>query len=87
MPMKLLPRIARLGVALILAGLVLDGVVHALIVPGSQVQLAGFSFEEHAAHLVVIVGMVLVIVGVMVDGTRVASRNTALRKGENDAVR
>ena len=65
------PLVSILGVAVAILGVALDLVVH-LSAPadGHEHVHAGFTLSEHAAHLVVMVGMVLILAGVVVDGAR-----------------
>jgi hypothetical protein len=62
-----LPRLAKLGVVVILAGLVVDGWVHTLafVIDGSP---AATIVRQHLAHLMVLVGMVLTLAGIVADG-------------------
>jgi hypothetical protein len=66
------PLISLAGAAVIGAGLVFDLVVHLALpaVPHEHHAHAGFSLSEHAAHLVVMVGMALTLAGVVIDGAR-----------------
>ena len=65
------PLLSLLGVAVIVAGVALDLVVHlALPADGDHHVHAGFSPSEHTAHLVVMLGMTLTLAGVVVDGVR-----------------
>jgi hypothetical protein len=82
-----LPRMAKLGIGIVLIGLGMDAVVHMLPVHDGQVLVAGFSIEEHASHLVVVLGMVIVIAGVMIEGSRLASRRPRAQRRESDAIR
>lgn len=66
------PLISKIGGAVIAVGVVLDTIVHVFLVQSGQATIAGFSLPEHAAHLVVLVGMVLVLGGVMVQGARLS---------------
>lgn len=65
------PLVSIAGVGVIGAGLVLDLLVH-LTLPAAAHHSphAGFSLTEHAAHLVVMVGMALTLAGVVIDGAR-----------------
>jgi hypothetical protein len=64
-----LPTAAKAGLGAILVGLVADATVHALgvVTAGS---LAALVVEAHLAHLLVLVGMVITLAGVVVDGVR-----------------
>ena len=60
-----------LGMAVAILGVALDLVVHlSAAADGHEHVHAGFTLSEHAAHLVVMVGMVLILAGVVVDGAR-----------------
>jgi hypothetical protein len=61
------PIISLFGLAVGAAGLALDTVVHLTAAPVHHD--AGFSPSEHA-HLVVLIGMVLVLAGIVIDGVR-----------------
>jgi hypothetical protein len=65
------PRLGWLGLAVMLAGFGLDLVAHTVL--ASAAQVGGFSPGQHAAHLVVLVGMVVLLGAVVVDGTRHAA--------------
>jgi len=67
------PRIAKLGFATIAFGIVFDLSEHSFAFPARQAA-TGFSIGEHAAHLVVLIGMVVVLVGVIADGIHTARR-------------
>src|SRR3954453_13330588 len=83
-----IPKISKLGVVVMIVGLVLDTIVHVFLAPtGDTVLVAGFSAPEHGAHFVVLIGMLLVIVGVMADGARLAKRQRLEREGDNNALR
>lgn len=82
------PRVARIGLAVMLAGLVADVVEHAVIPHVHDQLIAGFPVGEHGAHAVVVAGMVVVLGGVLADGVRTShgrrsrperSRSRALR--------
>jgi hypothetical protein len=62
-----IPGLTRAGAATIAFGLVFDLSEHSFATAGAS---AGFSIGEHAAHLVVLVGMVLGLVGIIADGVR-----------------
>lgn len=65
--LRAFPALSRLGLVVIVAAGVMDVVVHLLgSVPAHH---HGFAVE-HAAHLLGIVGMVLVMAGVVVHGAR-----------------
>jgi uncharacterized membrane protein YidH (DUF202 family) len=66
-----LPGPTRLGLAVIAFGLLLDLTEHGFVSQANATIVAGFPLAEHLAHLVVIVGMVLVLAGVVADGVRI----------------
>jgi hypothetical protein len=70
--MKLPPLVTLIGIAMAGAGLVLDATVHLIAAPHHH-QL-GFSLQEHGAHLVVLIGMLLILGGIVWDGARRGSR-------------
>ena len=82
-----IPPLTRLGAAAIAIGLVLDLVVHALVPDLHDAVVAGFSVGEHAAHLVVLIGMVLVLAGIVADGSRTAGRLDRHEGSPRNAVR
>ena len=75
------PLISLFGLAVLAAGLALDTVVHLTAAPVHR--HAGFSPSEHA-HLVVLIGMVLVLAGIVIDGVR---RNRDARPVTNSTER
>jgi hypothetical protein len=62
-----LPRAAKLGVAVVAAGVLVDAWVHTLgiVTAGTP---AALIVQQHLAHLVVLVGMVLTLAGIVADG-------------------
>jgi hypothetical protein len=56
-------------------GLLFDLVEHDLVSHVNERSVVGFPMTEHAAHLVVLIGMVLVLAGIVRAGTRI-SRTT-----------
>lgn len=65
------PFVSLLGLTIAVVGVALDVAVHlSLPADGHEHVHAGFTVSEHAAHLVVMVGMVLILAGVVVDGAR-----------------
>ncbi|HEY3522401.1 MAG TPA: hypothetical protein VGK63_01755 [Candidatus Limnocylindrales bacterium] len=69
------PRVSLGGVVVMIVGLFGDLIEHALIGHADEATIAGFPLEEHAAHLVVLVGMVLVLAGIVADGVRSSGRS------------
>ena len=68
-------------------GLLLDFVEHDLVSHVNEQAAAGFPLSEHAAHLVVLIGMVLVLVGIVRDGIRIGRLTTQQDRSPLDAVR
>lgn len=81
-----IPTTVKLGAVLIAAGLLFDLVEHTLVSHAHEAELAGFPIQEHLAHLVVLVGMVVVLLGVIVDGVR-TGRAGRPEGSSRDAVR
>ena len=73
-PPRPFPRLARLGLVAMAFGLLLDLVEHDLVSHVSEATIAGFPVSEHLAHVIVVVGMVLVLVGIVRDGIRSGHR-------------
>jgi hypothetical protein len=63
------PLLALIGVGIALAGLGLDTFVHLTAVEAHH-HAVGFSLEEQGAHLVGLIGMVVALGGVVIDGAR-----------------
>jgi hypothetical protein len=68
------PRLAKLGALVIVVGLGLDVTVHTVLHSIHDELIGAFPLKEHFAHLVVLVGMVIVLAGVMSDGLRTPRR-------------
>ncbi len=82
------PRAAKLGGFVIAIGLLADALEHAVLAQAHlEVSSVGFSIGEHLAHLVVVVGMVLVLVGIVIDGARSTRRSHRQEGKAFDAVR
>ena len=82
-----IPSLTRLGAAAIAVGLVLDLLVHSLLPDLHDAVVAGFSVGEHAAHLLVLIGMVLALAGIVADGSRTARRLDRQEGSPRNAVR
>ena len=82
---RAVPRLAKVGGATILFGFVFDLSEHSFASTASTV--AGFSFGEHAAHLVVLIGMVSILLGVIADGVRASGRPIRQEGSLRDAIR
>ena len=81
-----LPRAAKAGIVVIVAGLVVDTFVHTLGVVTAGT-LAALVVEQHLAHLVVLVGMVITLAGVVHDGVRGNDRLDRSGRESSHAVR
>lgn len=83
------PVLARFGVVVMAFGVLLDFVVHDLVSHVNERAVAGFPLSEHAAHLVVLIGMVLVIGGIVRTGMRVSRQISQPQqyRSLHDAVR
>ena len=81
------PRLAKAGAAVIAAGLLVDLVAHAVLHAAHDELIGSFPLGEHLAHLVVVIGMVLVIAGVVADGIRVQRRQVRQEGSVRHAVR
>jgi hypothetical protein len=78
----------KIGAIAIAFGLLFDLVEHSMGVPVPRsASSTGFSIGEHTAHLIVLAGMVAVLVGVIVDGMRVAGRIDRPQGRASDAIR
>ena len=82
-PTPPVPSFAKLGAAIILLGLVADIAMHA-VASGLH---DGLSAGEHLAHLMVLIGMVVTIVGIVADGSRRQGREPRPERSPRDAVR
>jgi hypothetical protein len=76
-----LPALSRVGLLLMVAAGVLDVVVH--VTAGAHAGHYGFGLE-HAAHLLGVVGMVLVLAGVVTYGARRQLCRAAAKRGGLD---
>ena len=79
------PALAKLGAATIAFGLLDDLVEHSMS-SATRAATDGFAVGEHLAHLVVLIGMVLVLAGVIADGVRHSGRSRP-EGSPRDAVR
>lgn len=80
------PRLAKLGMATVVFGFVFDLSEHSFSLSASA-GVAGFSPGEHAAHLVVLIGMVAILLGVIADGVRSSGRHGRPEGSPRDAIR
>lgn len=67
--LRALPALSRVGLAVLVFGGLADLVAH-LGLPAEAAHGHGFSAAEVEAHLIVLVGMVLILLGVVIDGVR-----------------
>jgi hypothetical protein len=86
-PSRVIPRSTKVGIVTIVAGLAADLAEHGLVSHAHDALVEGFPVGEHAAHLLVLVGMVLVLVGIVADGVRSAGRSSRPEGSSRDAVR
>lgn len=77
-------RTLRFGIATIAVGLLLDVAAHDL---RSAAVGSGFAASEHLAHLVVLIGMVIVLAGAIADGLSTAGRASRPEGSSPDAIR
>ena len=66
-----LPLLTQAGLAVMGAGFLLDLAEHGFVSHANDIVVAGFPLAEHAAHLVVLIGMLAVLAGIVVDGIRI----------------
>jgi hypothetical protein len=82
-PPRPVPRLTKVGAATIAFGLVFDLSEHSF----ASASAAGFTLGEHAAHLVVLVGMILGLAGVIADGVRHPGRTNRPEGSDPRAIR
>jgi hypothetical protein len=81
------PGLARFGIAVTSFGLLLDLVEHDLVSHINERSVAGFPLSEHAAHLVVLIGMVLVLIGIVRVGIRIGRPPLQQNRSSRHAIR
>jgi ATP/ADP translocase len=81
------PGLARLGMVVMAFGLLLDLVEHGFVSHVQEQTVAGFPLSEHAAHLVVLVGMVQILVGIVHVGISIGRQPTTQNRSIRHAVR
>ena len=81
------PRLAKAGAAVIAGGLLLDLLVHSVLHSVHDELIGAFPLGEHLAHLVVVLGMVVVLAGVVADGIRAQRRLVRQEGSVRHAVR
>ena len=81
------PLLAKAGAAVIAIGFLLDLVAHTVLHPVHDELIGAFPLGEHLAHLVVVIGMVLVLAGIVADGIRSQRRQVRQEVKVRHAVR
>ena len=81
------PRLAKAGVLVIAAGLAIDLAAHTFLHSVHDELIGAFPLEEHFAHLVVVIGMVLVLAGIVADGVRSKHRHGRQEGQAHHAIR
>ena len=64
------PRLAKVGGAVMAIGLLVDLAAHSVLHPVHDELIGAFPLGEHFAHLVIVIGMVIVLGGIVADGIR-----------------
>jgi hypothetical protein len=82
-----IPGASKFGLVVMAIGFLFDLVEHTLVFHGTEPTIGAFPLSEHAAHLVVIAGMVLVLIGVVVQGSQLSSRVRRRQRRDLDAIR
>ena len=59
-------------------GFLFDLVEHTLIAHTTETRIGAFPLSEHLAHFIVITGMVLVLAGVVIQGSQLSARRGRL---------
>ena len=87
-PARPLPRLTKAGLWVMGFGALFDLSEHGFASHANDVVIAGFPLAEHAAHLIVLIGMVAVLAGIVADGIRISSgRPTRPGRSAPDAHR
>jgi hypothetical protein len=73
-----LPGLTKAGLWVMGFGALFDLSEHGFVSHANDVVIAGFPLAEHAAHLIVLIGMLAVLAGIVADGIRI-SRGRTLR--------
>lgn len=81
------PRLAKIGAALSIIGVEADLILHLFVDHADPASASGLPMGGHLGHLVVLIGMVLVLAGVIVDGMRTAARVNRQKGDPRDAIR
>jgi hypothetical protein len=82
-----LPDTTKIGLVVMAFGLVFDLVEHGFVEHAGEPVVAGFPIAEHAAHMIVLIGMVLVLGGIVADGIHGSRRNSESRHRPSPAKR
>jgi hypothetical protein len=83
-----IPGASKLGLLVMAVGFLYDLVEHTVVVHTAEQTIGAFPLSEHVAHLIVIVGMVLVLAGIVIQGSHRSIRRDRLAHGRNlDAIR
>ena len=81
------PALAKAGALVIAMGLGLDLFEHTLGHSVHDALIGAFPLGEHLAHLVVVIGMVVVLAGVVADGIRTQRRLARQQERVSHAIR
>ncbi len=81
------PLLAKAGALVIAVGLGLDLAAHTVLHSAHDVLIGSFPLGEHFAHLVVVMGMVIVLAGIVADGIRTQRRLARQEGATRHAVR
>ena len=81
------PLAAKVGAAVMAAGLAFDLLAHTVLHSIHDELIGAFPLQEHFAHLVVVIGMVVVLAGIVVDGVHSQRRHVRQEGMARHAVR
>ena len=81
------PFAAQIGAVVIATGLAFDLAAHTVLHHVHDELIGAFPLGEHLAHLVVVIGMVLVLAGVVADGLRTQRRLARQEGTARNAIR
>src|SRR3954470_13928554 len=84
---KPFPVVSKLGLGTMGFGLLFDLVEHTLVFRTPEPTIAGFPVAEHAAHAIVLVGMILVLAGIVAGGVRLSHRARRGQRSDFNALR
>ena len=74
------PLAAKVGAVVMAAGLAFDLLAHTVLHSIHDELIGAFPLQEHFAHVVVVIGMVVVLAGIVLDGVH-AQRRQARQEG------